>query len=128
MSDGEKPERRGYLPADPRRNQTLAEIGLPNISLYRREDLMLLRNQAKRGMLPVETMLRLQESLALMIGDNSIKDRTQIAAFRALAPLWLGLMKFLKETHTDDEQSPSAATTVNQQININLPDNGRLPE
>jgi len=120
----EKPGRRGYLPADPKRNETLAHIGLPNVSIYRAEDLISLRSAIKRATLSPETILRLQEELAMAMGDPTVKIRQKVSIGKVLFPLWVSLQKLLK-----DMQQPEAAqqptSVTNQQINIYLPDNGR---
>lgn len=120
----EPAERRGYLPADPRRNDTLEHIGLPNISVYRREDMVMVLNHAKQGLLPPATMARLQDEIAMIIDNPHTKDRVKVSAFKALAAVWLAILKEIRSMHGCGD-AQQAASVTNQQINIYLPENGR---
>lgn len=125
MSDGDDHQRRGYLPADPKRNETLDHLGLPSLSIHRREDLELIRRQATQGMLPPATIMGLLQELAMLAIDKDSKPRTKIAAVRAVTPLQLGLLKLLQNLHGVGAEQATAANVTNQQINIYLPANGR---
>lgn len=128
MSDGSaQPERRSYLPDDPRRHEMLDDLGLPNVSLYRRQDLLDLRVAVKNGRLPEATLSRLAREIAILIEDEKSKGRLKVSAFKALVELQRLMIASELKIHNADKPAEAAqpGSVTNQQINIYMPANGR---
>ena len=66
----------------------------------------------------------------MMVDDPTVGERTRVGAFKAVGAMWLGLLKLLRDTHAIEAKAEAEAPTVqvNQQFNLNIPNNGRVPE
>ena len=89
---------------------------------HSKQDIALIRSLANKGLLSPDSIKAIAERLE-QVAVGGEKERTRVAADRALAAMQISLLKLLMETARGSGGDSGPVT--NQQINIYLPQNGR---